>query len=347
MKAIVKKEAGEGHVEYTDVVLPELQPNEVLIDVAFAGICGTDIKILHGTTWSNPPVILGHEYSGIVSAVGSDVKHVAAGDRVVSETAQHVCGHCRYCMSGDYLMCSERLSIGYGVNGAFASQIAVRAEIVHKIPSGVTLREAALAEPAAVAFHAVSKADGINPSDVVLVFGPGPIGLFVAQIAILKGARVCVLGLSSDRKRLAFAKELGAEKVIELDSSQEDLVSQYPILKDTAFVFDCSGTQSAVSLGLTLLNRNGELVQVGLARSEMTIPYGLLTAKQLRIKGTFGHVNKDWHAVLRMMASKQLEVASFVTDEYSLESWERAFDMAERREGIKILLTPTHLKEEG
>ncbi|HBQ64904.1 MAG TPA: hypothetical protein DD727_08330, partial [Clostridiales bacterium] len=139
MLAIRKLKEGAGNLSLCEIDTPVLGSSEVLIKVHAAGICGTDIKIMHGLTWSNPPVTLGHELSGEIIKVAPDVTGLKPGDRVTSETAQIICGECYFCKTGDTLMCAKRLSIGYGTDGAMANYIKVRKDIVHLLPDGMTL----------------------------------------------------------------------------------------------------------------------------------------------------------------------------------------------------------------
>jgi len=338
MWAVVKQESGDLNVNYFQIKDPNPKANEVKIKVSFSGICGTDVKILHGSTWSNPPVVMGHEFSGIVSEVGTEVKDIKVGDRVVSETAQVVCGKCEHCQNGNYLMCNDRLSIGYGVDGAFAEYCVVRENIVHKIPESISLQNAALCEPAAVAVHAVFDAAELQPSQLAVVIGPGPIGLLTAQAAKSRGAVVCVLGTSVDEQRLEIAESIGADFVANVDKQnvQQDLekITSY---KHADIVYECSGSKAAVQLGLNLLKKRGKLVQVGLTDSRMEIPYSLLNAKELSIIGSFGHRWSNWESVIRMLNNSQLKVNKLITHIFSLDHWRDAFDLVEKKEGIKVL----------
>lgn len=341
MKAVIKTKEGKGNVVLQDVEEPVVGRGEVKIKVMAAGICGTDIKIFHGDTWSNPPVILGHEYSGIVAEVGDGVKGVKVGDRVVSETAQVVCGKCYYCNTGSYLMCPERLSIGYGVNGAFADFCVVREGIIHKLPENVSFDSGALCEPAAVAVHAVLDKVTLYPTDIVVVMGPGPIGLLVAQVAKSMGVTVVICGTSADKKRLEAAGALGIDycvNVQEVDIIKfvNDLTGQ----KGADVVYDCTGAASAIRSGMTMLKKKGKLVQVGLTKQSLEIEYSLLTAKEISLIGTFGHNWNNWEVALDMISKGRIKTEPIITHHFPLEKWEEAFQLAENQEGIKILLHP-------
>lgn len=345
LKAIVKTKVGKGNIELREVDEPKPGRGEVKIFVEAAGICGTDLKIRKNEAWSNPPVILGHEYSGSIAEVGEDVTGLKPGDRVISETAQVICGSCCYCLTGTPLMCPSRLSIGYGVNGAFAGYIVVRKEIVHKIPDSVSFDEAALCEPLAVAVHAVCDAVHLKPVDKVLVSGPGPIGLLVAQVAQSFGCVVAIAGVDSDRQRLALAKELGIAHVV--NSQSEDLAARVDEItggKGLDYAFDCSGVAAAIGAAMNLLRRKGSLVQVGLTKDEMTIPYALLPQRELSIKGVFGHNWASWEMGLELIQTGKVVVKPLVSDIFAIERWEEAFDTAESQKGVKVLIHPNAKK---
>lgn len=340
MKAVVKWEEGEGKVRLEERPKPIPGQGQVLIKVAWAGICGTDLKIRSGDFWCNPPVTLGHEYSGIVEEIGPGVTDLEPGDPVVSETAQVICGKCEYCLSGNYLMCNSRLSIGYGTDGAFADYIVVRSEIVHRIPQGVTLPEAALCEPAAVALHAVFDYAEIRPHHEVLVFGPGTIGILVAQAVRSMGARAILCGTAQDGFRLEAAAKMGIDTV---DTSKTDLKQVIDDLSESGgvdYAFDCSGAAPAISQALNCLKKKGTLVQVGITKPAVQLDYGTVAMKELSIRGAFGHRNENWSQALKLMSQKKMDVKPMITDRLSLPQWEQGFDRAQKLNSIKVLLSP-------
>ncbi len=341
MWALMKMQAGEGNVELVQTNEPSPNADEVKIKVNSTGICGTDIKIWKGTAWSNPPVILGHEFSGTITEIGADVKGLAPGDRVVAETAQVICHNCEYCNTGNYLMCDQRLSIGYGVNGAFTDYCVARQGIIHKIPDNVSFEQAALCEPCAVAVHAVFDSAEVLPSQLAIVTGPGPIGLLVAQAAKSRGAAVCMLGTDADEKRLILAKELGIDYTFNIqkcDPAKE--IGKITRQGMADFVYECSGAAPAVQMGMKLLKKRGKLVQVGLTKPSFEIEYSLLAAKEISLIGTFGHKWTNWDMALKLMSSGQIRVDKMITHTFPLSDWEKGFRAAEALEGIKILLCP-------
>lgn len=341
MKAIMKTTEGKGNVVLKDTEEPAVGPGEVKVRVMAAGICGTDIKIFHGDAWSNPPVILGHEYSGIVVEVGYSVSKVKVGDRVVSETAQVICGKCFYCNTGNYLMCPDRLSIGYGVNGAFAEFCIVREGIIHKLPDDVSFDSGALCEPAAVAVHAVLDSVRLLPTDIAVVMGPGPIGLLVAQIARCMGVTVIICGTTEDQKRLETARALGIHHCIDVQA--EDVIKFVNALTEgrgADVVYDCTGAAPAIHSGMAVLKKKGKFVQVGLTKKNLEIEYSLLTSREISLIGTFGHNWSSWDTALRMISTGKIMTEPLITHHFPLIEWEKAFKLAENHEGVKILLHP-------
>jgi L-iditol 2-dehydrogenase len=341
MKALVKTKNGPGNISLMEMTEPNAGPGQVKIRVAAVGICGTDIKIYHGDTWSNPPVILGHEFSGVVEEVGIGVTKVKVGDRVISETAQKICGNCYYCNTSNQLMCPERLSIGYGTDGAMASFCVVREAIVHKLPDSVSLDEGALCEPAAVAVHAVYDTVKLYPTDLVVIIGPGPIGLLVAQVAKGFGCTTVLVGTDKDLERLETGKELGINHIF--DITNINIVEEINKLTNgmgADVVYDCTGSAPAIRNGMSSLKKMGKFVQVGLTTQMIEIEYALLTQKEISIIGTFGHNWKAWDTVLHLIQEGKLNVAAMITHHFKLEEWESAFEIAEKQEGIKLLLHP-------
>ena len=338
MKAIVKLKEGVGNVVLTDRPEPSVKKNEVKIKVEAVGICGTDVKIKHGTTWSNPP---GHELSGTVAEVGEDVKSVKPGDRVVTETGNVVCGHCYYCRTGNFLMCKDRLSIGYGVDGGMAEYCVVREDIVHILPDEIPFDAGSLCEPAAVSVHAVYDAVKVIPTDTVVVIGSGAIGLLVAQLVKNFGATVIVTGLTQDEGRLSVAKELGIDYTVNTQKENVGkIVDDITGGRGADLVFECSGSVPGVNTGMSLLKKMGALVQIGLTKPTMEIEYSMLTAKQISLIGTFGHKWQSWDTALKLMQQGKINAGALISHRFPMEKWEEAFDIAESGKGIKVVIFP-------
>jgi L-iditol 2-dehydrogenase len=226
MKGLVKYAKGPGNMEIRDVAEPTAGPGQVKIEIKAAGICGSDLHIFHDDIAGipiNPPVITGHEFTGVIVEVGEGVTQWKVGERITSETAFSFCGDCMHCRTGRYNLCNYRRTLGYWYNGAFTKYTVVPEERIHKLPDHVDFVAGALAEPLACVTHAVLELTSIMTGDVVLITGPGSIGMLALQVAKAQGATVVVSGTNIDRERLAKAKQLGADYTV--DVTEQDLAA--------------------------------------------------------------------------------------------------------------------------
>src|SRR3954464_15732748 len=224
MSAVVHFALEPGAVELREIAVPDIADDQVLLQVGAVSVCGSDVHQAHNThSWPvNVPVVLGHEFGGTVARLGRSVRGFKEGDRVVSETAAHICGDCMLCRTGLYNLCPTRKGFGYGIDGAMASYVKVPARCLHRIPDTLPFDLACLAEPHSVAYNAMCVNSTIRPGDLVVVLGPGPIGLLCARMAALAGADpLIVVGLTADRPRLETATRLGATRVV---NAQEENV---------------------------------------------------------------------------------------------------------------------------
>ncbi|MBC2579599.1 zinc-binding dehydrogenase [Clostridium sp. DJ247] len=343
MKALVKKEKGYGNMQLVDMEDPTINEDQVKIKVEYSGICGSDIHSFKGE-YNNikPPVVLGHEFSGIVTEIGDNVKGIKVGDRVTSETTFHICGECDYCKTGDYNLCSSRKGLGTQVNGSFAEYVVARKESVHILPENVDLLSAALTEPLACCTHPVIEKTNIEIGEYVLIFGPGPIGLLLAQVAKAKGAYTVLAGISKDRERMELAKKLGVDRTIDIQEENieetiKELTKGYGVDK----VFDCSGSIHATNSGLNLLRKKGTLVQVGIfAKSLNELDEEKVIQKELIYVGSRSQKPTSWDLALHLLNTGKVNAKDLVSKVYSLEQWEEAFNKVMSGEEIKVVLKP-------
>ena len=343
MKAVVKYAHGKGNVELRDVPEPSPGPDEVMIEVKAAGICGSDLHIFDEDIKLpiRPPVIIGHEFSGVIAEVGSSVTKWKPGDRVTSETSAHVCGECLPCRTGNYNVCAEKRLIGYWFNGAFAKYCVVPSRLVHKLPDNVSFLAGALCEPLACCVNGVIEKTRILPGDVVVIAGPGPIGLLSLQIAKSQGATVVLCGLSRDEKRLKLGEELGADLIINVE--EEDPFQT--VLKMTngagADVFlECSGSPNAVRMGFQLVRRMGQYTQLGLTGRPFSLDFDLVAYKEIIVRGMLGQRWTSWNRGLKMLSKGLVKTEPLISDVLPLSQWEIGFQKFRRKEGIKIILKP-------
>ena len=217
MKALVKTAKGPGNIEVREVPIPILTERDwVLIKVKAAGVCGTDLHIWHDQFPYWPPVIIGHEFSGEVVEIGSDVKNVKIGDRVVAEPHSMSCGLCEYCRQGIVQMCANKRSPGWGIDGAFADYLKMPAQLIHQIPEGVSYELAALTEPLAIAVHQVAEQAVVKLQDFVLITGAGPMGILASFIAKMQGAGTVLLTGMNTGEIIRFdaARKVGADLIV-------------------------------------------------------------------------------------------------------------------------------------
>lgn len=341
MKALVKKAKGYDNMELMDIEEPIINDDQVKIKVAYSGICGSDIHSFKGE-YNNitPPVVLGHEFSGIVTEIGKNVTGIKVGDRVTSETTFKICGVCEYCKTGDYNLCSTRKGLGTQANGSFAEFVVARKESVHLLPENVDLLSAALTEPLACCTHPAIEKTDIQIGEFVLVFGPGPIGLLLAQVAKSKGAYTILAGTAKDVDRMAFGTKLGVDRTINIqeeniDEVIKELTGGYGVHK----VFDCSGSIHAVNSGLNLLRKKGTMVQVGIfAKSLNEMDQEKIIQKELIYIGSRSQKPTSWDLALYLMDRGLVNAKDLVTKVYSLEEWREAFEKVMSGEEIKVVI---------
>lgn len=344
MKGLMKIARGPGNMELRDVDVPSPDRNEVLIEVAAAGICGSDVHIKHDTAFYTPPVILGHEYSGKVVEVGNDVQDIQVGDLVVSPATAY-CGRCYHCKTGHMNRCtaSDKKILGVSLaNGAFAKYLTAPEYIIHKVPEGVSLEEAALAEPTACVVHGVTEKINICPGDTIVVQGPGTMGLISVQVAKAMGAgKVIVTGVSSDRWRLDIAERMGADVTIDVqtESDADSIIRDLTKGLGADVVIEASGACIACTQALRFVKVAGHICLIGVRGQPATIDLDPIIVKELTMTGTWGTLPSSWVTTLKLMETKKLSLSSLITHRIPLSDWEHGFDLMESQQAIKVLFT--------
>lgn len=340
MKGVAKLAPGDGHVGLLEVSMPVIRPNHVLIEVKATGVCGTDIHIYHGEYASNPPVIMGHEVAGLVAEVGEGVTNCQAGDRVTCETYFSVCQQCDFCRAGLPNLCPHRKSIGSGVHGGFTQYVLVPAHNIHHLPANVDLIAGALSEPLTCCVHALERTH-VEPGETVIVSGPGAIGLLMAQVVKAAGAKVVVLGTGVDAERLVMAQTLGADFALNVEEgTTQQTIADLTDGVGADVVFECAGVGASAQSCLKLVRRRGRYGQVGLFGKPITLDLDLVCYKELEVHGSFAHLPSAWRKALKLMAAGQVQTRPLVSAILPITEWQAAFDAFERRDGLKIVLTP-------
>ncbi|MCP4708412.1 MAG: alcohol dehydrogenase catalytic domain-containing protein, partial [Planctomycetes bacterium] len=267
MKAVVKYAEGTGNMELREVAEPTAAAGEVKIKVEAVGICGSDLHIYNWDIGipTQVPFIVGHEFAGFIVEVGEGVTGLKEGDRVTAENSRTVSGRSRYCMTGSHNLCSQRKATGYAYDGAYAEYCVVPAERVHLLPDNVDFITASLSDPSACVYHAVHELTGVDAGDVVLITGAGAMGLFSVQYVKANGGIAVITGLAQDAKRLALAKELGADVAVDMSKDNvADIINDLSKGNGADIVLECSGAEKAAQMGLDLLRRQGKYTQIGI-----------------------------------------------------------------------------------
>jgi L-iditol 2-dehydrogenase len=357
VKALRKLRREDTHLELVDVDPPRAAPGWVVLDVTYAGICGTDVHITHNSFPSYPPVTLGHEFLGVVSDVGEGVRSVAPGARVVCEPHALACGTCHLCRRGHAELCAAKRSPGWGVDGAMAAQVAVPAHLLHAVPDGVSDLAAALSEPTAIVVTGYERAP-VPVGGTVLVVGPGPIGILAALVALAAGAgRVVLAGRPSSKGRLELAASQGVETWLDDgslddasldDGSLEDGRAGIParVLAETAgrgadLVVEASGSPGGIGTCVAAARRRGTMLVLGVPEGPVVeVPWGVAMNRTLDVVFSLSSSWSSWDAALALMARGALDPAPLATV-FPLHGWRDAFAALADRTAVKALIDPS------
>jgi len=336
--AVVNYAPEKGSVEIREMEKPEIGDEDVLLQVENVGVCGSD---LHQWTadhsWPvNYPVVLGHEFGGIIAETGSKVNQWKEGDRVVSETAAIIDVNNPMSRIGLYNLDPTRKGFGYGVNGAMTKYVKVPARCLHKVPDQLPFEQACLTEPCCVAYSAVVENTRLKPGDRVIVLGPGTIGILCAAMARLCGAEVAVIGLEEDRHRLNIAEQYDCKGIVgdatawakERDGLGADAV------------IDAAGVSATLSIAMLLVRPNGKITKVGWGPQPLGISLDPIVQKNITLQGSFSHNWPMWERVLALLTSKQLDVRPIIGGVWPITEWHTAFEKMHRGEVVKSVLKP-------
>lgn len=337
--AVVNFAPNPGSVELREVEQPTIGDEDVLLEVASVGVCGSD---LHQWTadhsWPvNYPVVLGHEFGGHVAQTGGRVVGWKEGDRVVSETAAVIDTNNPMSRRGLYNLDPTRKGFGYGVNGAMTRYVRVPARCLHRVPEQLAFEQACLTEPCSVAFNAVVENSRVKPGDRVIVLGPGTIGILCGAVARLCGAEVAMVGLETDQRRLNIAAQYGCHPIVgdatvwarERDGLGADCV------------IDAAGVSATLKAAIDLVRPNGHIAKVGWGRQPLNFSLDPLVQKNVTLQGSFSHHWSIWERVITLLSSGQLDVKPIIGGVWPITEWHEAFEKMHRGDVVKSILKPT------
>ena len=346
MKAIVKVDKRLECV-VQEMEIPKPKPDEALMKVNAAGLCGTDVAIRNNSFMGRHgevklPLIPGHEFCGEVVEVGSQVRKVNIGDRVTSSGIKG-CGKCYACKTGMYNRCHAWDHVGIDTAGCFAEYVAVSEDILFKVPDSIPSEEAAVLEPITTAVRAFRTND-IKPGSFIVVLGPGPFGLFILQAALASGpSHVLMVGLSTDEQRLELAKKLGASEIIKGDIV--DPVQRTDELtkgRGADLVIEATGRVNAVTQAIEMIGPGGLCLMGGsgfLGQSVSFKPWNVVRDEK-RLKGLQGFSWADYLLALDLYSLGRIKIKPVISHTFKLSDINQACDLAEQKKAIKIVLLP-------
>lgn len=336
MRALIYTGANELVVE--EKPIPVSNPGEVLIKVAYAGICGTDMHCYHGGMDNRvkPPVTLGHEFSGIVEDAGNN-SALQKGEKVTVEPILS-CGKCNGCKIGEYNLCSSLNLIGIDSDGAIASYITVPEKNVYPLGEKVSMKEGALVEPLAVCMHLLEKAK-VKEKQTILIIGSGPIGIITALVARIKGANVIISEINE--YRIQFAQQLGFSVI---NPSTQNLIEQVTRLtegKGSDISIEATGSNVGLVSCLEAAGVKGKVIIAGLPKTLSQIDTYKIIAKELEIIGTRVYKQKDYKNAINLLESGEFNSSKLISRIVTLEdAIEHGFKAIDREEQVvKILIS--------
>ncbi len=344
MRALLKTAPGVGHLAVEDVPNPVPGPGEVVVKVAYATVCGTDV-LVHDDKYVGKrplpfPFILGHEVSGEIAAVGPGVEGLREGMPVGMESIIG-CGTCYHCQRGNPNLCPQWHHIGLTMDGGFAEFIKVPASLVIPLPDGAPLESVAMLEPLSLAVHTMHRL-GPRPAQPVAIVGPGPIGLLHLQVIKATGAGpILVVGRPEDAHRLTVAQAVGADRVAAVSSAEEAAAVAREMTEGVGMeiVIEATGVPAGVQTALDLVAGNGQLVTLGLTRlTEVDVLQ--IIRKNLTWHGVVASVRKHFLEALRLITTGRVDPSKLITHRIPLAQGADAIRLMRERESLKVAVVP-------
>jgi len=338
MRALVKKHAEEG-IWMQDVPEPEPGPNDLLIRVKKTAICGTDIHIYNWDEWAQKtipvPMTVGHEFSGVVVDMGSEVKGYEKGQRVSGE-GHITCGYCRNCRAGRRHLCPNTVGVGVNRPGCFAEYLVIPAENAYPLPDSLPDEIAAFLDPFGNATHTALSFDLVGED--VLITGAGPIGMMAAGIARHAGARQVVVTDMNDY-RLDLAAQMGATRTVNVQKEKLEAVMAEIGMKEGFDVgMEMSGAGPAFRQLLASMTNGGRVALLGIPPSDTMIDWNEVIFKGLFLKGVYGReMFETWYKMLAMLDSG-LDISPVLTHEMGADDFQNGFDIMRSGKSGKVVL---------
>ena len=329
---------GGKDIRIEDVPTPKIKDDDVLVRVKAVSICGSDVHAYRGVSKRRiPPLVMGHEFSGEIVKLGKSVKGFKDGERVVVEPIL-TCGICRLCQLGRSNICENMRLVGLHLSGAFSEYVSVLASNCHTLPDTVSFEEASLAEPLAVAVHAVTLAS-LETNEDVCILGSGAVGLMTLQVVNDIGAENLFV-IDTLEYRLDLAKKLGATRTI--NAKKEDPVKEVLAHGGVNTVFEAVGLQKTVKQALSMVQKGGKVVIIGMLDAMMELDMLDVTVKEIEIRGSYGYTSKDFKQALTLITKGKVDVKPLITHVLPLHDIAKGFDILSKgtENVIKVVLKP-------
>ena len=322
-----------------EVEKPKIKTDEILVKVAACGVCHTDLHYIdHGVpTFKKPPVILGHEPSGIVAEIGEEVTNFKVGEKVLLP-AVLTCGRCDYCRTGRENICTAQEMLGNNVDGAYAEYVKAPAKDSFHLPDEIPLIEGSIiADAISTPFHAVKNRACVKPGDTVVVFGCRGIGINIIQVAKAVGGIVLAVDLLE--KKLDWAKKFGADFLIN-PKETEDVAKKIRKLTGggTDFAFEAIGNPATIQQAFNCLRTGGRLVMVGYSPADVSLSAARIMYREMEIMGSLGCRPVDYPKIIELVKIGKLKVKELVTHKFKLEEINTAFEVMRKGESLRSVI---------
>ena len=328
-----------GKIKFRQVEQPKSQPDEVLIKVERIGVCGSDIHVYHGLhPYTSYPVVQGHEVSGIVAEIGKDVTGFQKGDKVVF-TPQVTCGTCYPCRHGMEHICDDLKVMGFQTDGAAQEYFPVVASKVLKVPESISLDQAAMIEPLAVAVHALGRYGDVRGKAVV-VLGAGTIGNLVAQTAQALGAAKVIITDVSDYK-IAKARACGIPLAINTrEASLTDVIANEIGSDKADVILECVGVQDTITQAIDNARKGSMIVVVGVFGKIPSVDLGLVQDRELTLIGTLMYQKKDYKTAIELVSQGKINLDNMITQRFAFDNYLDAYKAIEDAKGeyLKVMI---------
>jgi L-iditol 2-dehydrogenase len=332
MKALRKTASGAGHIEVCEVPVPDIGPNDILMKVYAAGVCGSDLLIQEDRHFYRAPVTLGHEFSGVAHRVGKNVTRCQEGDKLIADIE---------CAPGEWL--------GVTLDGAYAPYMRMPEHVAYRVGGHVSLDHACLGEPIVATHHLIQERAQVKVGDDVVIVGPGPMGIMAVQYAKLCGARqVILIGLRSDEKRLRIGREVGADHTLYSEDGPAQAVMDITGGKGAEFVLECSASQEGVQHAIDCARKahegpggKGVVVFISLWGQKLTVNLDEVSLGQLDIRGSWSWNGREtWEHAVDLLNRGVFNLDPMITAHYELEEWATAFANLRAKQDVKALIHP-------